>query len=160
MMMAMTSWSGVAYAASAGLMAGLMQESATTTPMSQGEVDAAVDAAIREAGGLVKNGDNVLIDVTDLFDIEPGLTLTADEFTATSSDTGVVRVSISDNPHVVLTPRRAGMARITVRHPGSGARVRFEVEVLLATPAMPLVGSGLLALFLFAVGAYRRYRSA
>ena len=157
-LMVIVSATGVVSAASAGLMAGLMQSGATTTAGS-GTQDA-VDMAIMEAGGLRAGGGSVSIDVMDLFDVTGDQMPMASEFTATSSDPRVVTVMVSDNPHVMLTPVMAGDASITVSHNGEGnATVMFDVTVGTPVPALPLVGSGLLGLFLFGVGAFRRFRS-
>ena len=119
------------------------------------------DGGTGGGGGLQAGGEPVSVPVQQIF---TGTT-SGDAFRATSSDESVVTVTVTDNPRVVITPVGPGTATITVSasRPGRQAEIstRFDVTVgAPGVPALPLVATGVLGMFLFGAGLYRRWRRA
>ena len=131
-------------------------------------------------GGLQAGGEPALVDMSMLFDMaDPDMKVS---YTATSSDTDVLMLSDASTDMTLaanilkLTPMAEGMSTLTVMAEAAngmevstlsvvtcnGACVTANIDVGPAgtpVPALPLFGQGLLAAFLLAAGAYRRYRN-
>lgn len=109
-------------------------------------------------GGLQAGGEPVRVEVDQIFTgTTPG-----DVFKAESSDETVVTVEVTDNPGVIITPVGPGTATVTVsgQRPGGAAAIRTSFDVTVGAPgvpALPLVATGLLGMFLFGAGVYRRW---
>ncbi len=104
---------------------------------SRPSAQSVVDAAIFAAGGLQSNLAPVSVAVRELFAGTEGTT--GAEYMATSSDTTVVTVEVTDNPQVVITPVAPGTATITIVFLRTEARVEFDVTV--APPAWRSLGA-------------------
>ena len=139
-----------------------------------------IEDAIMAVGGLQAGGEAALVDMSMLFDVaDAGMMVS---YMASSSDTDVLTLdtastdaTLADN-YLRLTPMMEGMSTVTVMAEAdgmmevrtlsvvscNGACVTANIDVGPAgtpVPALPLFGQGLLAAFLLAAGAYRRYRN-
>ena len=151
------------------------------TAKSNAEALMVFEDAIMKAGGLQAGGESAYVDMSMLFNVaDPN---TAVSYSVSSSDTDVLGLYTSATDSTLsdvtlrLDPMMEGMSTVTVMAEAgngmmevrtltaftcSGACVSVNIDVGAAgtpVPALPLVGQGLLALFLFGAGVYRRYRS-
>ena len=151
------------------------------TAKSNAEALMVFEDAIMKAGGLQAGGESAYVDMSMLFNVaDPNMHVA---YSVSSSDTDVLGLYTSATDSTLsdvtlrLDPMMEGMSTVTVMAEAangamemrtltaftcSGACVSVNIDVGAAgtpVPALPLVGQGLLALFLFGAGAYRRYRS-
>ncbi len=151
------------------------------TAKSNAEALKVFEDAIMMAGGLQAGGESAYVDMSMLFNVaDPGMAVA---YSVSSSDTDVLGLYTSATDSTLsdvtlrLDPMMEGMSTVTVMAEAgngamavstltaftcSGACVSVNIDVGAAgtpVPALPLVGQGLLALFLFGAGVYRRYRS-
>ena len=151
------------------------------TAKSNAEALMVFEDAIMKAGGLQAGGESAYVDMSMLFNVADSTMAVA--YSVSSSDTDVLGLYTSATDSTLsdvtlrLDPMMEGMSTVTVMAEAangamevrtlsaftcSGACVSVNIDVGAAgtpVPALPLVGQGLLALFLFGAGAYRRYRS-
>ena len=151
------------------------------TAKSNAEALKVFEDAIMMAGGLQAGGESAYVDMSMLFNVaDPNMAVS---YSVSSSDTDVLGLYTSATDATLsdvtlrLDPMMEGMSTVTVMAEAgngamevmsltaftcSGACVSVNIDVGAAgtpVPALPLVGQGLLALFLFGAGLYRRYRS-
>ena len=151
------------------------------TAKSNAEALKVFEDAIMMAGGLQAGGESAFVDMSMLFNVaDPSMAVA---YSVSSSDTDVLGLYTSATDSTLsdvtlrLDPMMEGMSTVTVMAEAgngamavstltaftcSGACVSVNIDVGAAgtpVPALPLVGQGLLALFLFGAGVYRRYRS-
>ena len=151
------------------------------TAKSNAEALKVFEDAIMRAGGLQAGGEPAYVDMSMLFNVaDPSMEVA---YSVSSSDTDVLGLYTSATDSTLsdmtlrLDPMMEGMSTVTVMAEAangameirtlsaftcSGACVSVNIDVGAAgtpVPALPLVGQGLLALFLFGAGVYRRYRS-
>ena len=151
------------------------------TAKSNAEALKVFEDAIMMAGGLQAGGESAYVDMSMLFNVaDPNMAVA---YSVSSSDTDVLGLYTSATDATLsdvtlrLDPMMEGMSTVTVMAEAgngamevmsltaftcSGACVSVNIDVGAAgtpVPALPLVGQGLLALFLFGAGLYRRYRS-
>ena len=151
------------------------------TAKSNAEAAKVFEDAIMKAGGLHAGGDSAYVDMSMLFNMADATMSVA--YTVSSSDTDVLGLYTSATDSTLsdvtlrLVPMMEGMSTVTVMAEAAngmmavqtltaftctGACVNVNVDVGPAgtpVPALPLFGQGLLAAFLLAAGAYRRYRN-
>ena len=140
-----------------------------------------IEDAIMAVGGLQAGGEAAVVDMSMLFDVaDPDMAVS---YSAMSSDTDVLMLSDASTDMTLaatilkLTPMMEGMSTVTFM--AEAANGMMEVKTLSVftctgvcvtanidvgpagtpVPALPLFGQGLLAAFLLAAGAYRRYRN-